>query len=265
MARKASVFWTKSRRARLTREVENYNKRVSRAVKKATEAEKMLLPKSVGVKELRQIISNQKDFERVIKQLQYATAKTLKQTKGTTQYSKKLSRFKRDFVTEAAKAKPPKKISPKDNILAQKAKSIDVTKTMGRFPSNRDFLIKEIGLGAEDEDNYQKILDWVDNPAKRARTMQWKDNYLKTILENYEIAIASNDTKSIKMLKEIYDIVNGLSLAEFVISQLVDQATLAIGQLITSPDKRKGMPFEEERQRGQFERALEIWKTYGTG
>lgn len=286
MARKAQVFWTTARRATLAKEVANYNKRVARARSKLSPSERLTLPPTAYATELRKIISNQADYNRTIKQLKLATAKTLtpKPGKGVTQYQKSIARFKRNLPFEsytenlktianrkqanfAKQAKKASQISAKGlKTLAQKSSKIDVTPTLGRFPSQRDYLIQEIGLKAGDEGNFQRIQDWLNNPGKLNRLTMWRDNYLKTVKGNMESALAINDLTSYQYLIDIYNHVQSLSLAEFALAQLVDGAQLGIGQLIPSPspNNQRGGILDFANQQGAYQRAAEIWLDYGT-
>lgn len=286
MARKAKVFWTPARRANLAKEVANYNKRVARARAKLSQSERLTLPPSAYTTELRKIIKNQSDYNRAIKQLRLATAKTLipEPGKGVSQYQKSIARFKRNLPFEsytenlktianrkqanfAKQVKKASKISAKGlDKLAKKSSEIDVTPTLGRFPSQRDYLIQEIGLQAGDEGNFQRIQDWLNSPGKLNRLTMWRDNYLKTVYGNMESSLAINDLTSYQYLIDIYNHVQSLSLAEFALAQLVDGAQLGIGQLIPSPSPRnqRGGLLDAANQQGAYQRAAEVWLDYGT-
>lgn len=254
MARKARLFWNRTRNQQLTRAVENYNKRLERARKNLSPSANLLLPERAYVKDLKQVIKNQKDFERAIKQLNYATAKSLRQKDGTTEYAKKISKFKHDFVKQSNAGKV--RLQLDKGKLSELSKQIDVSPSMGRFPTQRDFLIKEIGLVSGSEENFDKLEQWIQNPSKFSRLVTWRENYLKTVNERLEIAIAVNDYESAKILSEIYNKVQSLDISEFALSQLLEEETLSIGQLFYLP---KGVSVT-----AIYKRALDVWGKYGT-
>lgn len=255
MARKTEVLWTKSRSKELGNEVKNYNRRLKRALKKIAPGKEYLLPELVKVKDIKQKVTTTQEYKSALKQLKLATAKTLTIKNEKTEYSKLINRYKTKVVSYP-------QISQQQQKIIDIAKNMDVTPTLGRFPTSRDILIRDIGLKQGDINNYKRIVDWVDK-ADISRAIRWKENYLKVISENIDMNIIMGNPDAVEILEEIESIINKIDIFTFITSQLIEGNILGIGVLIISPPSNGKVPDDEiERQIGEYERLFEEWKKY---
>lgn len=211
MARQRRIQWTTSMSKELGKEVKNYNARVRAFAKKYPKAD--FIPPTVTVKQLKTEIKTKRQYNTALNDLRFAKSKTLKRPK----------RGKSEFEKRIAKRESNRKSKSKAKLVDQKrkelAKQVNVEPVPGRFPSDREFVNKQIGLQPGDETNYDKINIWVDENPRRSQL--WKDNYLKGIEKSMEIAITAGNQEALDKLIELENKIKQMNLFDFLLGQLL--------------------------------------------
>lgn len=258
MARKSRIFWTKNREQELKLEVTRYNDRLRYALKHADEDLKAILPEKASYRELRRNIRSLKQLNATMKRLRMARAKTLKPNKtGTnTIYGTKARLSSKKRKTAEIE------VDKRKEALRDIAKEIDTSKKGGRLPTERDFIIKEIGISEGNEKNIDKIFDWLSDTSRTNRLEGWRNNYLDTIAANMEISLLNGDVETYEMLQELYKKISSLPIEQFALGQLSNPAELAIGQYISSPKGGRFDTIQNEERKGYIERLIEAWGPY---
>lgn len=191
----------------LSKEVRNYNKRISYARSKYPN---ITLSPKLRVKDIKQEITTRSQYRSVLSDLRYAkTPNLIPQKSGKSKYEKRIQK------REASRKKAS--IIPDQQRKRQEALSkIRVEQNKGRFPTEQQMLIRQIGITEGDTENYRKFMEWVEN----ANSMQWKENYLKGVTNSMEIAMSTGDIEAYESLKNLYDLIVKMDLQDFIIGQL---------------------------------------------
>lgn len=204
----------------LVNEVRNYNRRVRAAIKRGLDP--ALAPRTYTTKEIETGLDAAKDYRRAIKRLKGARADTLRETKkgGNTIYGARYKIAPRGTI-EAVPIEPvvpePAGHSEWEKLLA----SIDLAPEAGRLPSERKWIADKIGLEPGDLDNAQKMHDWISGGNNLYRVEQWRQNYLKAILNSLEIFQLSWDQEAVELLYDLYRKISAIDLERFLAGQLL--------------------------------------------
>lgn len=204
----------------LVNEVRNYNRRVRAAIKRGLDP--AIAPQTYTSKEIEQHLSTAKDYRRAINRLKGATADTLRETKkgGNTIYGARYKIAPRNTIGDAQIAPvPPEPVGPTEfeKLMA----NIDLAPEAGRLPSERKWIADKIGLEPGDIDNAQKMHDWLNTGNNLYRVDQWRQNYLKAILNSLEAFQFSWDQESIELLYDLYRKISSIDLERFLAGQLL--------------------------------------------
>lgn len=184
------------------------------------------MPSMVSIKDLRAGITTKRQYNQVIKDLRSATAKSLaptgKKGKGKSEYLKRMDK--------RARARKTKKVLTEEQQkqqLRQKALTgMSVDKKTGRFPTDRDLLLRNMQFSDKDKANYDRLREWLDIfPSK---VIQWKRNYLKAIENVMEGAIASGNDEAVLALEELHKKIATMDIEDFLIGQLLNPAGVEI-------------------------------------
>lgn len=208
----------------LKRQIKNYNARITAYEKKHPEVGK--LPRA-SYKQIESTVTRARQAESYIRKLQ--------KTKPT-QISSQVQKAKTSQDTQ--KEKRSKAI---ENIL--------VDKEIGRFPSERDLIVKSIRLIEGDERNTEKLQNWLN--THRQQSIRWKENYLKSVIGSIEISIINKDAEGYEKLNELYNMILNMDVEDFLIGQLVRPEILAIRYLDSG---------QANAQVNEIERIINEWK-----
>lgn len=247
--RRPGIRWTEKQRLELSRSIKNFNRRIDAAIKRGID--RSILPDKLSVKQERARITTSRELQRTIRVLSKATAKTLVPSiyGGKTVWESKV------------KVPTRPKTSTEDLRREEIAKNINVERSNRRFPTERDRLLRQIGLSGETDGRLEMIKEWLQGDNLR-RSEQWRQNYLKTINENIQIALLNGDNVSASALGSLYSQIAQADLIDFLLGQLDNPSELAIGFLIPSPPS-VGMTVEQiEDQMNAYQTLIESWQRY---
>lgn len=187
------------------------------------------MPSMVSIKDLRAGITTKRQYNQAIKDLRSATAKSLaptgKKGKGKSEYLKRMDKRARARKTKTVLTEAQQK-----QQLRQKALSdIRIDKKPGRFPTDRDFILKNMGLTEGGMENYERFKQWLNvSPSK---SMQWRQNYLKALENVMDGAMASGNDEAVASLEELHKKISSMDIEDFLIGQLVNPAGVEISYI----------------------------------
>lgn len=243
---------SKLKEAELKRTVKNFNRRVKEAAKRGID--RSILPKKITVSDVKKKASSVLDVNRLINQMNKATAKTLQaSTSGKTKWQDDIDKVER------ARNLPLKRAQKRKELLKESTYST----TGRRFPTQHDWIVKSIGITDEDtaDDMLKKVEGWLQG-KNLARSEQWRQNYLKTINDNIQAALSNGDTLSPVALGNLRDAIESMDLVDFLIGQLTNSAQLAIGFLLVSGPSQGATTQQMEDQMNAYNSLIEAWDKY---
>lgn len=209
----------------LKRAIKRYNARVSYHEKKIG---RYLTPR-LSYKELQGDIKNKRQLQATIKKIEKVTTKQIKEAKPV---------FKPKSQTDKRQEKRRAQI---ENIL--------VDKEIGRFPSERDLIVSNIGLKEGDKANLERVNNWLSTHMQQS--INWKNNYLKGIQGVLEGAMMGGNDEAVELLEELYNLIESTDIEDFLIGQLSKPETLSMKYLYPT----KGGELEAE-----IDRVLAEWR-----
>lgn len=231
MARRVEIRWTKAREQKLRKEILNFNRRVKRVQDKHPE---MQLPVTLKPREVIQNIKTYQQYKNLLYDLAQGRADTFVSGKsGKTIYEEALEKRQNRRKQPGINAEQQRRIE----VL----KRLNPERTIGRLPTERDFLLRSIGIGRDDTPSeiLQKVERWLQGNNFN-RSSQWRDNYLKTIEQHMEIASLADNNEALEDLEKLYKLISQMDLRDFLIGQLVNNAQLSIGQAFYGPNADVG-------------------------
>lgn len=247
MARKVTIRWTASLESDLKKEITRYRKKVSYAKRKYGFEEATIFVEPQTYKNVKRNIKTKSQYNAYIKALRKFSARGVKPgVPKEKSYKYQIRNFKLPTVENKKMGELAAKINKPQS---------------GRFPTQEDFIKKEIGIVGSDED-WGRIRDWTATPNGKLRSSRWRDNYLQTLKDNMVMMTYIGDEESFKILMKIYNKVATMGLDAFLLGQLVSPAILAIGEFITSPKGNKVDESDLDLTREGYKRVLEEWEKY---
>lgn len=243
------IRWTKKQQLDLKKSVVNFNRRVKAA--EARGIDKSILPKPVKVEDVKKTIKTAKELRQILNILKKATAETLVPdiTGIKTKWEVKIAATKRK--------------SDVDLKREQIAGRISTERSLQRFPTERERLLRSIGIGEGDtgEERLGKIEEWLQG-TNLTNSERWRQNYLKTIKMNSEIMRVNGVHSSAEQLDKLYEKIAQADLKDFLLGQLANPQQLAINTLLTSPTGRGATLAQMEDQSNAFETLIQTWEDY---
>lgn len=243
------IRWTKKQQLDLKKSVVNFNRRVKAA--EARGIDKSILPKHVKVEDLKKTIKTAQELKRTLSMLKKATAETLVPdiTGIKTKWEVKIS--------------APRQKSAVDLKREEIAGRIVTERTLQRFPTERERLLKAIGISEGDTgaERLAKIDEWLQG-TNMVNSERWRQNYLKTIKLNSEIMRVNGVHSSAEQLDQLYEKIAKADLKDFLLGQLANPQQLSINTLLTSPTGRGATLAQMEDQANAFETLIQLWEDY---
>lgn len=240
---------SKLKQTELSRTVKNFNRRIDAAAKRGID--KSILPSKVKVSEIKREVKTVAELNRLIKKLNKATYKTLIPVK-----SKSITKWQLDIEKQEAQLLKRKE-------RAKKLKEASFSITGRRFPTQRDWLIKNIGILDEDqaEEMLSKVENWLQG-KNLERSEQWRQNYIRTLDDNIKASLSSGDSLSADSLETLKERIEKADLIDFLIGQLSNSGQLAIGYLIASPPVQGITGSQMEEQASAYQTLIQAWNKY---
>lgn len=247
--RRDKLTLSKIKQAELSREIKNFNRRVQEAANRGID--KSILPAKIKVSEIKAEVKTISELNKRIRQLKKATAKTLVPTKSglTTKYQVQIEKENQALAQRQRRAA----------LLKQG----DFGRSGRRFPTQRDWLLKNIGITDEDtaDEMLSKLEGWLKG-KNLERSEQWRQNYLRTIDDNIKMALASGDSLSADALEALKQQIEQADLIDFLTGQLANPNQLAIGYLIASPLSEGLTGAQMEDQMSAYNTLIQAWQKY---
>lgn len=227
MVRSSGIQWTSNLQSQLRREVKNYNARVRAFAKKHPTFN---VPPIVSYKESKRLITSKREYNKFIKDLQSATAKSLTPSKstGVSPYERRLRKRAKKDVTRRVRLE-----EARQNKRLSAIQNIQVDTAPGRFPTESRILSGEIGLIEGSPENLSKLEEWINNNRNKAEL--WKENYLKSIINSMGGLLDGFSDEAMELLEELYQKISTMDLEDFLIGQLVASEELAIQYVYSNP------------------------------
>lgn len=247
--RSKRIRWTRKQRLELEKTVRNFNSRVKAAEKRGID--KSILPKPVKLQDVKKTIKTASELKSTISILKKANADTL-----VPDVSGVKTKWEVSINTS-------KKKGAVDIRREEIASNISTDRTLQRFPTERERVLKSIGI--ESTDTGEMILDKIDSWLQGDNLIKselWRQNYLKTIQLNMELMELNGMPESVEELDELYQRIAKADLKDFLLAQLANPQQLAINTLLTSPTGRGATLAQMEEQANAFVTLLETWDKY---
>lgn len=198
------------------RQIDAYNKRIRRAQEKGYGIG--IAPLSIKGVEL--VYTTKKDVKKLLDTISKAVSSTLTSQEYERSLAKTNEASRNYLLYGVVESK-----SNAGNLLLDIASSMAVPDDIGKFPTERGRLNKQIGLvEGQGEENLEAISKWIT--GNEARANLWYDNYFKAI-DNAKDMYYGDDEAN-RLLDEIAHIVRGLNLQEYTVGQLAFGERLAI-------------------------------------
>lgn len=231
MARASKIQWTKSYQKELARQVKNYNARLSRAKQKYPGY--IQLP-TLKVKDLKRDIKTKQQYNVLLRDIKRATSKVLVPSEtGRTVYEESLSRLAVRRKTQSPISESigqPKKLVEAEKKIDALSK-LRVDKEPGRFPTERNMILRNIGVIEGGPENYDKIIAWIESNI--SSNIRWKENYIKAIDGVIEGLLISGDEEGIEAYEQLRELISGMDIEDFVIGQLIKSERVGISYVYT--------------------------------
>lgn len=239
MAGASRIQWTKSYQKELARQVKNYNSRVRYAKKKYPEY--IHIP-TLKVKDLKRDIKTKQQYNVLLKDIERATSKVLVPSKaGRTVYEESLAKLAGRRKTQSPISESI--VQPKKLVEAEKKvdalSKLRVDKEPGRFPTERNMILRNIGIIEGGPENYDKIISWIESNI--GSNIRWKENYIKAIDGVIEGLLISGDEEGIEAYEQLRELITGMDIEDFVLGQLIKSERVGISYVY----KRKGESAED--------------------
>lgn len=221
------------------------------------------MPSTIKTSDVLKPGATKKSVNLTLTTLKRATAKTLKPTKlNVTQFEEQEIKAQRRRKTlpsvniismpEPIQPVVPEQLTPTldETKKADLANQISTELTAGKFPTDRDFMIKQIGLN-DLGDNLNKLRDWISNNS--SSSIRWKENYIKAIDNSMESALMFGDAEAYDSLQRLRDLITEMDMEDYLLGQLVKPEQLAIDYVY--PVKGSTSPWA-----GRVDRIISEWE-----
>lgn len=203
----------------MQRKIDAYNKRIRRAQAKGYGIG--LVPLSIKGVEL--VYTTKKEIKIFLSTISNAVSSTLS-SQGYERSLAKTNEASRNYLLYGVVDSK----SNAGNLLLDIASSMAVPEEIGKFPTERGRLNKQIGLvEGHGQENLEAINRWII--GNEARANLWYDNYFKAI-DNAKDMYYGDDEAN-RLLDEIAHIVRGLNLQEYSVGQLAFGERVAIAYI----------------------------------
>lgn len=200
----------------MQRQIDAYNKRIRRAQAKGYGIG--LVPLSIKGVEL--VYTTKKSIKTFLSTISEASHSTLVSQEYERLLEKRNETTRNYLLYGEVDSK-----SNAGNLLFDIASSMAVPEDIGKFPTERGRLNKQIGLvEGHGQENLEAINRWIT--GNEARANLWYDNYFKAI-DNAKDMYYGDDEAN-RLLDEIAHIVMGLNLQEYSVGQLAFGEMVAI-------------------------------------
>lgn len=255
MARRVKTFWSKSRTQQIKREIANYNKRIRRAAKNNPSITDQL-PQTIKLKDIKEQITSSKEYNKLRTQMAGARAETLRlNSKGKLIYN---SRFRNQLEI----IRNPK-LDDKA-LLVKYASEIENDEYKGRFPTDRQFIKRQIGIEAGNIKNYDRIHEFTQTKPGFQRASLWRDNYLRVIDNAIDANLIMGNKEGVELLNQLRNFIDRLPIENFIIGQLREPGYLAISNGLLRYFRAGSAPAEDELEElnAEISRLVEEWDKY---
>ena len=120
----------------------------------------------------------------------------------------------------------------------------------GRFPSDNDFFLRDLGLKTGDTVKYEELLKKIEEGYYREKAELWRTNYINALInEMLGPATFAGDVVSMGLANQIYDLVSGMDISTFLLGQLSSYSdVLQINFL-----------YDQKGREAALERILDVW------
>lgn len=140
--------------------------------------------------------------------------------------------------------------NPKEDKIRRVLEDISTEKTSGKFPTDRDFLISQIGFN-ELDDKLNVLQEW--QLTNKDASIMWRENYLKAIDNAMEVALISYDSRTYDSLQKLREYISTMDLVTFLVGQLAIPEQLGIDYVY--PVKGETSPWAE-----RIDRVISEWE-----
>lgn len=204
--------WKPKEYTQLKTDIANYNKRIRRARKRGTGDYIELLPQTTSVAEML-ALGNKRAIKKAQKELKLYNAKTLKPTVVN-------SIVVPAFQEKAIRANLERENERRAALRAQAEQAKE-----GRFPSQTDVDLRELKLEDLTPDRLRELANLDYTPVVDQRAVSFQQNYLNSLnqLESQLLSAGMSEddlTEALDLLRQIRDIVENLSPAQFYLAQI---------------------------------------------
>lgn len=222
MAKSTKIRWTKARKNELKKELLNFNRRIRSAESRLGDISYILPPKQT-VAEVMESIETLQQYKNYLAAIKRATAKTLVPEQYgndlTTAWRKNEIKARERRINQQNKQRQQKVDELRPGTRTQE--QVGRITPLGRFPSDNDFFLRELGLRTGDTVKYEELLKKLEEGYYRERAELWRTNYTNALLnEMLGPATFVGDVASIELANQIYDLVMGMDIGTFLLGQL---------------------------------------------
>lgn len=251
MAKGTKIRWTKARKNELRKEIFNFNKRIRSAESRLDDLSYILPQKQTASEAIKKIqtLQEYRDYLAAIKR---ATAKTLiPETYGndlTTAWRRKEIKIREKRINERNRQRRKKVDELRPEVKTQE--QVGRTTPYGRFPSDNDFFLRDLGLKTGDTVKYDELLKKIEDGYYMEKAKLWRTNYINALVnEMLGPATFAGDVASIELANQIYDLVTDMDLSTFLLGQLSSYSDILQINFL----------YDQKEREAALERILDVW------
>lgn len=251
MAKSTKIRWTKARKNELRKEILNFNRRIRSAESRLGDLS-YILPQKQTASEAMEKIQTLQEYRDYLAAIKRATAKTLiPETYGndlTTEWRRKEIEIREKRINERNRQRRKKVDELRPGVKTQE--QVGRLNPYGRFPSDNDFFLRDLGLKTGDTVKYEELLKKIEEGYYREKAELWRTNYINALInEMLGPATFAGDVVSMGLANQIYDLVTGMDISTFLLGQLSSYSdVLQINFL-----------YDQKGREVALERILDVW------